>query len=206
MRITLLAIALSIITPSIAQEGVTLKTNDNGNKYLQEVIDLPGQSKDAIYTAAYTWFAKNFNDSNTVIKHSDKDQGIIVGNGTASIYFTYNTMNINVPINGTLNYNIQVDVKGNKVRFTLDDIKYSSKEQPHISSPLGYFYPTQEMKDATLKLYKDQYKKDKKAIKLFQESMEMYNKITQKSELILKNNYSSFKNAMATTSPIKDDW
>lgn len=46
-----------------------------------KVFEVPGHTKDQVYSAARTWVAENFKSAKAVIELEDKDAGVIVGNG-----------------------------------------------------------------------------------------------------------------------------
>lgn len=46
------------------------------------VVEYPGLTKDVIFERTMTWIANNFRSAKQVIEYSDKEAGILVGNGS----------------------------------------------------------------------------------------------------------------------------
>ncbi len=48
----------------------------------QGVVEVPGATKDQLYTRAYEWMAKTYRSANAVIQMQDKESGRLVGRGS----------------------------------------------------------------------------------------------------------------------------
>ena len=55
--------------------------NEPLTKY-ERIVDISDTSKEKIYEGSRQWFAKSFNDSNSVIKYEDAKTGSIIGKGS----------------------------------------------------------------------------------------------------------------------------
>ena len=72
---TLLAVAsLSLFITGCA--SMPQAANEPLTKY-ERIVDISDTSKEKIYEGSRQWFAKSFNDSNSVIKYEDAKQSII---------------------------------------------------------------------------------------------------------------------------------
>ncbi|HNW89863.1 MAG TPA: DUF4468 domain-containing protein [Bacteroidales bacterium] len=76
-----------------------------------EVVTIDSISKNALYSAAQSWFAESFKDSKNVLEISDKEAGKLFGKGKAALG----------NLHGNLNFNITIIVKENKYKYTFSD-------------------------------------------------------------------------------------
>ena len=77
---TLLAVAsLSLFITGCA--SMPQAANEPLTKY-GVLVDISDTSKEKIYEGLRQWFAKSFNDSNSVIKYEDAKTGSIIGKGS----------------------------------------------------------------------------------------------------------------------------
>lgn len=117
---------------------------------LQEILEVEG-AKDDLFTRCMEWMARTFTSSEEVIEYQDKDAGMIIGKGyvvaTGKPYRTLLTayiLTVNSAANEVyLKFTITVEVKENRVRVTLDQIRYTvdvEKNEPLVDN--------QEMFDA----------------------------------------------------------
>ena len=88
----------------------------------QKVIDLPGINKDQIYEGSHQWFAKNFQNSNSVIKYENKDTGSLIGKGSMKLVCPVGVYDLDCHIDTNLDFTVKVDSKDEKVRLTFEDL------------------------------------------------------------------------------------
>jgi hypothetical protein len=77
-KFALLTIALTILVFNCqSQSELPIDSIENIVKF-QEVVEIEGQDKNALYARGYEWIAKTFNSANDVIQLKDKEEGVIV--------------------------------------------------------------------------------------------------------------------------------
>ncbi len=86
----------------------------------QQVIDLPGMSRDQIYNKSNQWIAETFGSANAVIQYKDQKEGKIIGNiisTSLKFMMTY-----------SFNSTMSIDIKDGRARlsFQAHDVSISS--------------------------------------------------------------------------------
>ena len=103
---------------------------------IQQVVEVPGYSKDKIYDSCKIWIAENFRSAKAVIEHDDREDGRIIGNG-----------NIEYPCHGIecigksdwrVHFTMRIDTKDGKFRQTFTNLQLS---WPARYDSLGYHAP-----------------------------------------------------------------
>lgn len=91
------------------------KANPELRSY-EEVLELPGHSKDQLYIRANSWFVETFNSAESVIEFQDKEAGKLMG----KYIFSYSE--------GVYTYNVKqtvdVEMKDDKVRVRITNPLY----------------------------------------------------------------------------------
>lgn len=88
----------------------------------EKVIKTDSIGKTMLYNTINDWFASTYNSSKEVIQMSDKDAGIIIGNGSMSYgkkgmsYLCYN---------GSIKYTVKVYIKDNRYKVVLTNFNHS---------------------------------------------------------------------------------
>jgi hypothetical protein len=141
----LLLIGLSYIS-SIAQTPITFN----------KVITTDSIGKSQLYLKIYEWFASNFNSANDVIQMSDKEAGVIIGNGIMN-YKYENTSNSSY--DGSVSYKIKVNFKDDRIKVELTDFIHSGK-----GFNLGLINDSEEY--TTKGMYKNYHNSSWKDVKL----------------------------------------
>ncbi len=136
MKTLLTSILLLIVTCSYSQEIPTgkLEITDEGNVVFQEVVELPGKSKDEIYAGARVWMSEHFVKSKEVIDYESKEDGIISGRFVGSYYRALVHVDFYV--------HIKLEMKDEKLRFTLFDISnyaYGTPAEKEFVNKKGEF-------------------------------------------------------------------
>lgn len=112
-------IALSIIITLTGCAGMQPAKQTS----IENVIDVPGRSKDQIYTATKIWIAENFNSAKAVIEDDDKAGGRIIGNG--SVKYPCSGINCLGRDGWLLKFTMRVDTKDQKFKVTFTNIVLS---------------------------------------------------------------------------------
>ena len=86
----------------------------------QQVVDLPGMSKEQIFNRSNQWIAESFGSANAVIQYKDLEEGKIIGKiitTTSQFMTTYN-----------FNTTMSIDVKDGRamLSFQANDVTISS--------------------------------------------------------------------------------
>ena len=104
----------------------------------QSIIELPGEPQNYIYEKSRQWIAETFRSSKAVIEYENKEEGVIIGNGSmprpiSEVYI--------IPRGDIVLYSMREDIKDNKARITFDKIRIvSTPSQSSIGGERGFFY------------------------------------------------------------------
>lgn len=95
--------------------------DNNNNVTFSKVIEVPGASKDDLYTRALSYFTYNYNSGDDVIQVEDKEKGTIIGKGL------YSNAHIGVSLITTSvsTYHIvRIDIKDERARVIVSLTQY----------------------------------------------------------------------------------
>lgn len=124
--------------------------DNSGNVTFVRIIEVPGISKDELFTRGLSYFTYKYNSGDQVIQMKDKEQGVIIGKGI------YPKVHVGISIVNTIvdTYHIiRIDVKDGRVRAIVSLTEYrntisSGNEAPSINNfNVAGRYPISE-KDA----------------------------------------------------------
>ena len=125
---------LLIVAVSIVLSGCTgMQPVTEKDTTFSRIVNVPGVTKDKIYTNAKIWIAENFRSAKAVTEYDDKEKGTIIGNG-----------NMKYPCEGIeciakndwkIHFTMRVDTKDEKFRLTFTNLRLSWP--PRVDS-LGY--------------------------------------------------------------------
>ena len=110
-------IKLCVLAVLIALSGcASMERVENAGKPIEFVLDVPGKTKDQLFSASKSWIAETFVSGKTVIDDADKDSGRIIAKG-----------NIKKPCSGMqciaesewiIGFTLRIDIKDGKLRTT----------------------------------------------------------------------------------------
>lgn len=106
---------------------IPFQYNDAGRIEYQEVVELPGKTKDKLFTQARLWFAETFQDSKAVLEVDDREGGILVGTGWAD-----------TDISAKFWSTIKIEVKDGKYRYTINNFQTEAHPSQHFPNPQKY--------------------------------------------------------------------
>lgn len=89
--------------------------------------------KNTAYTNSLSWIAKNFGNSNEVIKSQDKDTGTIILKGNTACNIFRQAGDIN---DYNLQFFLELNLKDNKARFQFEDLFIAGA----TGEPVGWEY------------------------------------------------------------------
>lgn len=111
-----------------------------------EVVDLPGLSKDEIYSMARMWFVEAYKNPQKVLQIQDKESGEIVGKGNTK-YYSKIWMGAEGS-KGVINYTVKIFIKDGKYKYEITDFIHKG-----ITYDYGLITDSKEY-DGSYKLYK----------------------------------------------------
>jgi hypothetical protein len=111
-------------------------TDEYGNITYTKVVELPGMTKDQIFSAAQNYFAYRYKDAQSVIQKSDKDEGVIIGKGL--FLDVYSAMDFSATNYFSVWHLLRIDAKDGKMRVILTLTDYYKKSK----SSGQWFYET----------------------------------------------------------------
>jgi hypothetical protein len=93
-----------------------------------EVVTVEGATKDQLYSAALAWFGDAFRSAKTVLDVQDKDAGRLVAK--PSFTYTPKVFVGSARIKGAVRYEVVVEVKDGKYRYTIDGFTHEGTPGP----------------------------------------------------------------------------
>jgi hypothetical protein len=90
---------------------------NNGNAQFQKIIEMPGIKADSIFKVVNRWVIDVYNNPDKVISGTIKNE-MIKGSGAA-----VDGVNLSMGVFGTLRYGFTIDVKDEKVRYTMSNLQ-----------------------------------------------------------------------------------
>ena len=93
----------------------------DAERVFERVVEAPGYSKEQIFNGTKIWIAENFKSAKAVLEYENKDDGIIIGNGS-----------ISYPCSGsscfgrgdhTIPFTMRVDIKDQRFRLTFSNLR-----------------------------------------------------------------------------------
>lgn len=128
-----LLLTLFIVAPALSMAQAIVLPRDSTTKQIsfQEVVQVPGATKDELYTRAREWFAKTFKSSKDVIQMDDRIAGKIIGKGSGNGL----TGNILLITSFWLNYTVSITIKDGRYRYEITD--FTTEDEPSYSSNRG---------------------------------------------------------------------
>lgn len=90
---------------------------------IESVVDIPGRTKDQIYSSTKIWIAENFHSAKAVIEDDDRAAGRVIGNGL--IQYPCSGISCLGKEDWKIGFTMRVDIKDQKFRITFSNIKLS---------------------------------------------------------------------------------
>ena len=120
MKKLLAAFALFTLASCAGMEPLS-----DADKTVEKVVEVPGYTKDQIYTATKIWLAENFVSSKSVIEVDDKESGRIIGNANIK-YPCSGGMDCLAKMHWRLNVSLRVDMKDQKFKLAFTNMSWSA--------------------------------------------------------------------------------
>ncbi|MVN76906.1 DUF4468 domain-containing protein [Hymenobacter sp. HMF4947] len=114
-----------------------------------DVVDVPGATKDELYTRASEWFAKTYNSANNVLQMQDRTAGQLVGKPVLAT--TVRSLGANYPA-GIVKYTISVYLKDGKYKYEITDLVHDA-----VGSKLCSVGPLENEKTGCMSMTKGQW-------------------------------------------------
>lgn len=112
MRVILLFCVIGLLSGCAA----TMRISPEDAVY-QKIIELPNQSKSAIYEKSRQWFAERFKSARSIIEYENKDEGAIIGNSAMPRPVSV----VHIGGGSTISYTMKEEIKDNRVRLTFNN-------------------------------------------------------------------------------------
>lgn len=114
----------------IAQQTFPVDTVSGKITYT-DVVSVEGVLKANLYTRAKEWFGENFSGPEATIEKEDKEAGILIGKAYKDIQGMSTTGMEAIK----LWYNVKVEVKDNRYRYTIDNINLQNYVNSKLPAP-----------------------------------------------------------------------
>jgi hypothetical protein len=98
---------------------------ENGKVVYQSIIELPGVEAKEIFKRANFWFIDSFKSPNDVINYNSQEEGIISGKGNVNLTWVNEKAAIVIPVTVKLAFSVKIEVKEEKLRYSIYDILIS---------------------------------------------------------------------------------
>lgn len=119
----------------------------DGKIVYEKVLDSLSLNKDALFAASKKWIANNYKSAESVIQSEDKTTGQIIGKGMSTVILSEEGSFLTTGFD--YKYSIQIDVKDNKCRLRVYDIKRFIKSSSvlvaDMETPLETLYEEKEL-------------------------------------------------------------
>jgi hypothetical protein len=89
-----------------------------------EIVQAPGQTKEALFIKARQWFNESFKNSNAVLRIDDKETGELSGKGNADISIPPRNKAF-MPDAYTIHFTLSIIVKEGRYKYEFTDISAS---------------------------------------------------------------------------------
>jgi hypothetical protein len=180
MRIFIfIAITLLSFNTTIAQ--INLPKDSNGKITYTDIIIDSGASAQQLYVQAKNWIYKHHKSTSKSIE-LDSATGKLTAKG---YYLVYNKGVVSKQVHGAIRYNLMIEVKDNKYRYSFSDFvfEYYQQNRNYQYVPTGKEKPLEEEKFAGFQKSWDNHKLD--------------------NDKLIKNQISSLKSAMKHIEEVK---
>jgi hypothetical protein len=125
----------SMLSPSgvpnkapVLSDGTILPFDETTHQITyQGVVEVPGATKDQLYTRAYEWLAKTYRSANAVIQMQDKEAGRLMGKGAALV-------SIKGFSAGFVRHTLTVYLKDGRYKYVLTDLEHEATGAHNIYS------------------------------------------------------------------------
>jgi hypothetical protein len=89
------------------------------DKNIEFITEAQNFTKDQIFTGSKVWIAENFKSAKAVIEYENKEEGVIIGNGSTSYPCSgMECLQAGAATDWKLNFTMRIDAKDNKFRTT----------------------------------------------------------------------------------------
>lgn len=99
------------------------------DRTIVQVFEVPGYTKDQVYSAARMWIAENFKSAKAVIEYENRDEGTIIGNGIIN-YPCGGAFSCMAKADWTVPFTMRVESKDGRFRLTFTNV--------HLAWPASY--------------------------------------------------------------------
>ena len=123
MKNYLLFIFLVFSQLSFSQIINVLPKDENGKIIFTRIIDSNNLNKEQTFTKTKLFFVNTFNSAKDVIQLDDKENGIVMGKGSANI--NIQSGKFSIPI--SMSFTIKIESKDGKCRLEVSNIIYNNE-------------------------------------------------------------------------------
>lgn len=113
-----------MIASVIALTGcAAMQPVSEADKTIEQITEAPNFTKDQIFTGSKIWIAENFKSAKAVIEYENKEEGVIIGNGSTSYPCSgMECLQAGAATDWKLNFTMRIDAKDNKFRTTFSNL------------------------------------------------------------------------------------
>lgn len=95
------------------------------NAPIAKVYEFKGMSQAAVFDKSMLWIAESYGSAKSVIQHSDRAQGVIVGQCIGNAFY--------MMWDRGFTYTLKIEARAGKARFTVDNIAPRTTTQSQIN-------------------------------------------------------------------------
>jgi hypothetical protein len=131
----------------LSAAAVAGETFDAPDQAFEKVFEVPGHSRDEIFTSSKIWVAENFRSSKAVLEYESKDDGVLIGNGIID-FPCKGAFDCLAKADWKVRFTMRIDMKDDKFRLTFSNVHlaWPAAYRSGISSP-AYDGPVNSKKD-----------------------------------------------------------
>lgn len=139
-KLTLLFYLITINSIVLGQESIITGLDENNNLVGEKITDLENKSEVEIYKKTKEWIAFTFTNTESVMQSDIENKMLRLNGISKSVIGPYYGFYFD------LSYQIQVEIKNEKIRFRIYNLKQVSQSSPYTSSNLELIYKKGELR------------------------------------------------------------
>ena len=112
-------LAIGLLLSSVAAHAGD--TFNEPNQPFEKVFEVPGHTRDQIFTSTKIWVAENFRSSKAVVEYESKEEGTLIGNGIIP-YPCSGAFDCLGKPDWKVRFTMRVDMKDDKFRLTFSNV------------------------------------------------------------------------------------
>jgi hypothetical protein len=113
-----------LVVAALMQVGCAgMQPITDAERTFDAIFEVPGFTKDQIFNSTKIWIAENFHSAKAVLEFENKEQGVLIGNG--SIKYPCSGLECLAKDDWSIPFTMRVDMKDGKFKLTFSNLRLS---------------------------------------------------------------------------------